>query len=252
MSQSLLTDLTTSIEKWITGNKSRNLSSLSRKTKVAYSTIRRIMQHEVEPSIVSALAICDVIMSVEEKLVFLKSHYPSLGDVIEGFYNNRVKSTPSFTHEVLSEYLKREPHNKIFNMAATKCGVSYEQVSRLSGQMGVDALNEMLENDLLVEAANNVYKYHEDNWALFNASDLLTQLRHNVDHVDPKLIGTDGASLVHATGAIKKEMIPQVKKLIVKFANDLAALKDDEDSEGNVHFFCGLTYSLYDRKELED
>ena len=121
-------------------------------------------------------------------------------------------------------------------MAATKCGVSYEQVSRLSGQMGVDALNEMLENDLLVEAANNVYKYHEDNWALFNASDLLTQLRHNVDHVDPKLIGTDGASLVHATGAIKKEKIPEVKKLIVKFANDLAALKDDEDSTWECSF----------------
>ena len=81
-------------------------------------------------------------------------------------------------------------------MAATKCGVSYEQVARLSGEMGIDALNEMLENDLLVEAKNNVYKYHEDNWALFNANDLLTQLRHNVDHVDPKLLGTDGASLV--------------------------------------------------------
>jgi hypothetical protein len=117
--------------------------------------------------------------------------------------------------------------------------------------MGIDALNEMLENDLLVEAKNNVYKYHEDNWALFNVSDLLTQLRHNVDHVDSKLIGTDGASLVHATGAIKKEKVPEVKKLIVKFANELAALKDDEDSEGNVHFFCGLTYSLYDRKELD-
>ncbi len=251
MSHSLLTDLTASIEKWIAGNKSRNLSSLSRKTKVAYSTIRRIMQHEVEPSIVSALAISDVIMTVDEKLVFLKSHYPSLGGVIENFYGNRVKSTNSHTREILSEYLRKEPHNRIFNMAATKCGVSYEQVARLTGEMGIDALNEMLENDLLVEAKNNVYKYHEDNWALFNASDLLTQLRHNVDHVDPKLIGTDGASLVHATGAIKKEKVPEVKKLIVKFANELAALKDNEDSEGNVHFFCGLTYSLYDRKELD-
>ena len=92
----------------------------------------------------------------------------------------------------------------------------------------------------LSKRKNNVYKYHEDNWALFNANDLLTQLRHNVDHVDPKLLGTDGASLVHATGAIKKEKVPEVKKLIVKFANELAALKDDEDSEGNVHFFCGL------------
>ena len=106
MSHSLLTDLTTSIEKWMAGNKSRNLSSLSRKTKVAYSTIRRIMQHEVEPSIVSALAISDVIMTVDEKLVFLKNHYPSLGGVIENFYN-RVKSTNSHTHEILSEYLRK-------------------------------------------------------------------------------------------------------------------------------------------------
>ena len=50
------------------------------------------MQHEVEPSIVSALAISDVIMTVDEKLVFLKNHYPSLGGVIENFYGNRVKN----------------------------------------------------------------------------------------------------------------------------------------------------------------
>ena len=64
----------------------------------------------------------------------------------------------------------------------------------------------------------------------------MTQLRHNVDHVDKSLLGTDGASLIHATGAIRKEKIPEVKKLIVKFANELAALKNDEDSEGMFTF----------------
>ena len=136
-------------------------------------------------------------------------------------------------------------------MAATKAGISYEQVRRLAGDMGIDALNEMVENDLLVEDVNKVYKYSEDDWSIINVNDFVTQLRHNVDHVDKSLLGTDGASLIHATGAIRKEKVPEVKKLIVKFANDLAALKNDEDSEGNVHFFCGLTYSLYDREEWD-
>ena len=56
-------------------------------------------------------------------------------------------------------------------MAATKAGVSYEQVRRLAGDMGIDALNEMVENDLLVEGGNKVYKYHEDNWSIINVND---------------------------------------------------------------------------------
>ena len=251
MSQNLLTDLTTSVEKWMQGNKSRNLSSLSRKTKVAYSTIRRIMQHEVEPNIVSVLAIVDIVMSIDERVSFLRQHYPALGEFITKTYDNKIKDAKTESREILSEYLRREPHNKIFNMAATKAGVSYKQVRRLAGDMGIDALNEMVENDLLVEDANKVYKYCEDNWSIINVGDFMTQLKHNIDHVDKNLLGTDGASLIHATGAIRKEKVPEVKKLIVNFANDLAKLKNDEDSEGNIHFFCGLTYSLYDREEWD-
>ena len=209
------------------------------------------MQKEVEPNIVSVLAIVDVIMTIEERVAFLRTHYPALGEFISKTYDNKVKDHRPECREILSEYLRREPHNKIFNMAATKAGISYEQVRRLAGDMGIDALNEMVENDLLVEGGNKVYKYSEDDWSIINVNDFVTQLRHNVDHVDKSLLGTDGASLIHATGAIRKEKVPEVKKLIVKFANDLAALKNDEDSEGNVHFFCGLTYSLYDREEWD-
>ena len=112
----------------------RNLSSLSRKTKVAYSTIRRIMKKEAEPNIVSVLAIVGAIMTIEERVAFLRTYHILLLESSSAKHTTtKVKDHRPECREILSEYLRREPHNKIFNMAATKAGISYvEQVRRLA------------------------------------------------------------------------------------------------------------------------
>ena len=115
--------------------------------------------------------------------------------------------------------------------------------------MGMEALSEMLEYGVLSEGLNGVVKYTHDNWAYGNIDDALSQIAHSVQHFDKELVGTDGASLMHATGAISKERIPELKRLILRFIKDLNALKDAPEAEGTVHFFCDLMYSLYDRHE---
>ncbi|RYZ54233.1 MAG: hypothetical protein EOP07_16335 [Proteobacteria bacterium] len=245
--QALLADLVGAINAWMQGSRSRSLSGLARRTNVAYSTIRRIAQNESVPHPYTALSISEVVMSTQERLEFLKNHFPTIGNLMDECYVNSIRAEPN--DEALNRYIRQEPHNRIFNIAATKKGTNRRSIMQLCGQMGVDALDEMVDDAVLVELPDGTIKYTHDNWAIGNIEDALHQVRHSTEHFEKHLVGTEGASLMHSTGAVRAELVPQLKELVLKFMKDLNALKDDQDSEGGIHFFCDLMYSLYDRNE---
>ncbi|RYZ81328.1 MAG: XRE family transcriptional regulator [Proteobacteria bacterium] len=245
--QALLADLVDAINAWMEGGRGRSLSGLARRTGVAYSTIRRIAQNESVPHPYTALAISEVVMLTHPRLEFLKKHFPTIGNLMEECYPQKIETETNT--EALQKYLRMEPHNRIFNIAATVRGTSRRAIERLCGQVGIDALNDMLEEGILVELNEGTIKYTNDSWTQSNIDEALSQVRHSTKHFDKNLIGTVGASLMHSTGSIKREKIPEVKELVLKFIKDLSALKNDEASVGDIHFFCDLMYSLYDRRE---
>lgn len=245
--QSLLKDLVDAISSWLEGGRGRSLSALARRCDVAYSTIRRIAQAESTPHPYTALAISEIVMTTSQRIAFLKKHFPTIGNLMDECYAPNIREDAN--EEILRKFLSREPHNRIFNIAATKAGVTRPAIVRLAGQLGIEALEEMLEAGLLVEGMNGTIKYTHDNWCYGNVDDTLEQVKHSIQHFDKSLVGTDGASLMHATGAISTQRVAEVKKLVLTFIKDLNALKDAPEAEGTVHFFCNLMYSLYDRQE---
>jgi transcriptional regulator with XRE-family HTH domain len=247
--QALLADLVDAINAWLSGNKSRSLSGLARRTNVAYSTIRRIAQNESVPHPYTALSIAEIVMTVPQRVEFLKKHFPTIGNLMEECYSGAIRRDPN--EESLRRFLRLEPHNRIFNIAATRAGTNRKALLQLAGQMGIDAVEEMLDAGLLIETPDGTIKYTHDSWALGNVDDALDQVRHSTEHFNKNLVGTDGASLMHATGAISKEMVPRLKELVLKFIKDLNALKDLPEAEGGIHFFCDMMYSLYDRHEWD-
>lgn len=245
--QALLEDLVDAINAWTMSRRNRSLSGLARRTNVAYSTIRRIAQGESSPHPYTALSISEVVMDTKQRLEFLKKHFPTIGNLMDECYVNSIRQDPN--DETLQRFIRQEPHNKIFNIAATKHGSSRKAIMELCGKPGLDALDEMIDDALLHELPSGVIKYTHDNWAIGNVELALDQVKHSTAHFDKHLVGTDGASLMHSTGAVKAELLPQVKALVVKFMKDLNELKDSEDAEGGIHFFCDLMYSLYDRND---
>ena len=245
--QSLLKDLVNAISSWLEGGRGRGLSGLSRRCNIAYSTIRRIAQNESTPHPYTALAISEVVMGTQQRIAFLKKHFPTIGNLMDECYSPLIR--PEANESSLKKFLEKEPHNRIFNMAATQAGTSRNSIQRLAGQIGIEALEELIDAEILVELDDQTIKYTHDNWAIGNVEDTLEQVRHSTEHFDKSLLGTDGASLMHATGAIADEAVPKLKILIRNFIRDLNTLKNQPQSEGGVHFFCNLMYSLYDKEE---
>ena len=245
--QALLADLVNAIQAWQSGNRGRSLSGLARRTSVAYSTIRRIAQNESVPHPYTALSISEIVMDTPQRLEFLKKHFPTIGNLMGEVYDSSIRVEPN--DESLKRFLRQEPHNRIFNIAATTLGTNRKEIQRASGQPGVDALEEMVEDGVLIEMPDGTIKYSHNSWSIGNIEDALDQVRHSTDHFDKHLVGTEGASLMHSTGAISADLLPKLKELVLKFMKDLNALKDDQNASGGVHFFCDLMYSLYDRQE---
>lgn len=241
----MLNELKLAIERWLKGKKTRSLSMLAHRTNKAYSTIRYIAQGERLPSESTIFAITDVIMETAERVSFFKTYFPEMGELMEKAYPPEIRSQPH--HEMLQRFLRQEPHNRIFNMAATEAGTNRNRVRTLLGDVGIQALQDMLDEGLLSESERGVVKYSSESWALTNIDDTLAQLSASIHHFDRGLVGTDGAALVHMTASISPSHIPRLKKLISEFAKELSKLKNDPDAKGEIPFFCNLLYSLYDK-----
>lgn len=248
--QQLLKDLVDAISVWLEGGRGRSLSSLARRCHVAYSTIRRIAQNESTPHPYTALAISEVIMTTKERIAFLQKHFPTIGNLMDECYVSDISEKSDDT--LYTEFLTREPHNRIFNIAATSKGTTRQQIQRLTGQFGVEALDEMIASEVLVEDSNGNIRYVHSSWAIGKIENALDQVRLSTGHFDRKLVGTDGASLMHATASISKEAIPKLKKLVVDFIREVHKLKHEPSNQGDIPFFCDLVYSLYDREDWKD
>ena len=205
----LLADLVDAIDRYLEGSKSRSLSSLARRSNVAYSTIRRIAQRESIPHPFTALAICEIVMPTRDRLVFLKKHFPTIGNLMNTCYSEDLPNES--TGASLRKFIGLEPHNRIFNMAATTNGVDVDTVKKLTGSLGLDALEEMIEDGLLNQSADGRVFYAYNSWALGNIDDALLQVKHSVGHFDKSLVGTEGASLMHATASISKDKVIEEK-----------------------------------------
>lgn len=246
--QALLGDLVAAIEAWVQGGRNRSLSGLARKTNVAYSTIRRIAQNESVPHPYTALSIVEVVLPAQERLEFLKKHFPLVGNLMDECYDRKA-TDGTHVEEDVRRILRLDPHNLVFNIAATRAGTTRAAIRERCGQAGIDAIDDMIEAGILLESAEGKVHFVKDTWIHANADDMLEQVRQSTLHFDKRLIGTLGANLMHATGAIRPEKLPVLKTLVTNFIRDVIALKEDEAAEGDIHFFCDLLYSLYDRTE---
>ena len=243
----MLEDLQLAIEVWLNSKKTRSLSMLAHRTNKAYSTVRYIAQGERLPSESTIFSITDIIMPTTDRVSFFKKYFPKIGELMESAYSKDVRTEPH--HEMIRRYLNQEPHNRIFNIAATNHGTNRKDIRLLLGDVGIQALQEMVDEGFLIEDDSGQVCYSSKSWALTDVGDVLSQIKMSVNHFDSSLVGTDAASLVNMTASVKEDQLPKVKELIQDFAHELSLLKNDEDAKGNVAFFCNLIYSIYDKNQ---
>lgn len=251
VNQDLTEELRRVIDRYLDGHRSRSLATLSRASGVSYTTIRRLYQREGNPTAEPVLKIVDAALTNDEKVQFINRHYPELGATISRFQAVATQSHGS--HEVLKTFISRDPHNFVINLANNDKGATREQVQRLTGEKGLEALDELVEHDVLQplkEGGRIVYRFPP--LMTSDAEIVLVQASQAVKHFDRALIGTKAARLFHATASIDERTLERIHGVLTGAINEIMALKDDPRNTGNIPFYASMVMSVLDRSQLQD
>jgi hypothetical protein len=136
------------IERWLSSGQNRNVGMLARLSGVAGQTIRRILQHENNPELETALCLLNIVASPDETLETLGGSQ-ALNNFIK-----RVSTVPGDKKATNADEVSAHIFNRerfwifVISMAV---GVTRETIERLCGEYGVFELEKMVEEKILYE-----------------------------------------------------------------------------------------------------
>lgn len=238
------------IEHYLDGHRTRSLATLSRTSGVSYTTLRRLYQREGNPTAEPVLKIVDSTLNNDKKIEFLNRHYPEIANAVN--VERKTYAPEAERDESLKTFLFREPHNFILNLAHTDMGTTREDVRRLNGERGVEALDELLENDLLTQEYVGKQQVLKRPPSLSQDCDIaINQIKLSADHFDRSLTGTKAARIFHTTGSVSQRALEEIHDILSDAIRAVLKVKNDPRSAGNVPMFSAMMMNVYDKAALK-
>lgn len=245
----LTEDIKGVIETYLDGHRSRSLATLSRASGVSYTTLRRLYQREGNPTAEPVLKIVDSTLNNEAKLEFLNRHYPEIANAVNVEQKNYAPEVQR--SESLKAFLFREPHNYIINLADNDRGTTDDDVRRLTGERGMQALEELLEHQLVVHEFVGKRQVIRRPPTLNQDVEIgLAQVKLSADHFDRTLIGTRAARLLHTTGSVNIKALERIHAILSAANRDILTIKNDPASAGEIPMFLVTMMNVLDRTTL--
>ena len=251
MTFDLSEDLKQVIDRYLNGHKTRSLATLSRISGVAYTTLRRFSQREGTPTAEPVLKILDATLGTQEKIAFLEKHFPEIARTISRFAG-RSSQEADPARENLKMFYRRDPHNLILNLAINVQGTNVATIHRLLGERGLEALDELVECQVLERDYQTDAIRYKDDWMVCVDSDfLLDQIRHSVAYFDRSMIGSQFARLAHLTASVNQEGLRKVYNILSEALTQITEVNEDSKYHGEIPYFLGALMNIYDKKPLQ-
>ncbi|HYX38352.1 MAG TPA: hypothetical protein VE954_35060 [Oligoflexus sp.] len=221
-----------------------NVMDLAVQSDVPYATHRRIVQSEVnEVKDETIVKLIERIMPAAEQLDFIRSHFPLILSIVERL--SQAKPMNGDFSTLLRKFKRLNPHNLIIQLALSARGLHRDVVRRLTGELGLRSLDEMIEAGLLQAHENGaslkVQPYSPD------LADLMHQVNQDVMHfsrdMDPKF-----ALIGHVSESVTAEELARIVSMGSKVLREVDMLK--EESPGRVPFFFDIVIGTYDEQSV--
>lgn len=248
LSGDLNEDLKNVIEHYLNGSRHRSLATLARTSGVSYTTLRRLHTKEGQPSAEPSLKVIDAVLGSDDKITFISLHFPEIAKTIGDLRDKASYRSQVPFNNKLKQFFSREPHNFILNLSLNQKGSTRRDIQRLTGERGLAALDELLENDILQFDENTgIVKYESDSMLWIDPDMILNQIQHSVHHFDYSLIGTKAAKLCHLAASVNRKGLEEIHETVTEAINKIIRIKDDKENAGDIHFFVDLLMNLYEK-----
>ncbi len=223
-----------------------SIKALSMRTGVPYASLRRILQNEVSDiKDETIFKLIDRVMLRPDRMQFIKDHYPSLAKVIGDYPEQNLDDESSV--ELLKRYRYMDPHNYIIKLSLTTSGTTRDDVQRLTGERGIQALEEMVEAGLILEESEQL-RVGGNGFLMLDLDDMLHQVGKDLHYFPRSMVGTPYARIGHMSESVSPEALMKMVEMSGDLLKNVEKIKDTET--GNVPFFLDLVVSTYDRHAL--
>ena len=233
----MLQDMKILIDDFI-AKKGWTIHTLSVKSGVGYSTLRSYYALKGNPKWSTVSEILDLIATPSIKYEFMKNHFPKQAK----YFNPRTRLENEKPREPsqIKNFIHREPHNKIFNMALTDAGISLEIVKDIAGKMGVNAANDLVEAGLIKKVGE---KYFAEK-CFYSVDETISQMKNHMGYFNEKYLGTL-SRLMWNSDSFSPKGIEKLQGIISKFIESYFDLREDEELAGEIQVFLSLMSSPY-------
>lgn len=223
-----------------------SIKALSMRTGVPYASLRRILQNEVNDiKDETIFKLIDRVMLRQDRMIFIKDHYPALAKVIGDYPEQDLDDEMAV--DLLRRYRYMDPHNYIVKLALTSGGTTREDLQRLTGERGLQALEEMLDAGLIQED-REILRIGGSGYRLMDLDDMLHQIGKDIQYFPRSMVGTPYARIGHMSESVSREALMKMVEMSGELLKNVEKIKDSET--GPVPFYLDLVISTYDRHTL--
>ncbi len=141
------------VEEWMRDHERRNLKMLSRLSGVPYTSLRRIVQNEVDPNLDQALSILAYVASSDQRLAYLQHNFPESARVLKSTLSNRDGSANAVEGQdsILERYVDDPDYVVLAMLADSHHGLSSEALSKEFGRSGASMAQRLVDEEILEE-----------------------------------------------------------------------------------------------------
>lgn len=238
--QSMLQDLQGLFEDWRKEHRSRNFSSLARKTGSKYHEVVRIFQGETKASIEKISPLLAEIADFESAAAFYAKHFPKTADHLKLVSSKMVNAHHSAGKSQKADIISHEfrellqDSNSYHVLALVAChsetGVSLEKIKELLGSFGHSAAIELINSGILEKNATGMIEL-SSNKVTIDAKVLMTMIQSSTK----LLVRTDDNVMAYAFyNLVDEQTLTASREVMMEARDKVVALINANAGKGDI------------------
>lgn len=227
-----------------------SINSLAMKSGVGATTLRRIVNQSIkgEPAPHTVLNLASALSNEKQLTSLIKNFDGPIGQLLEKTFAPYLEVDSSHVMKNdINEELKDWVKYAIYKLSANRKGVSRIQVSELFGKLGLDRLDELIENKFL-EEEQSISHANEKNFSL-DVSIAAGHLSELVRFYKPTEVSKGNNIFYTLSETLNEEGIQKIKEIQKEAVKKIFEVMNENEFAGEIPYFSLNLADTFDLTE---
>ncbi len=231
------------IDSYLSKRPNLNLQNIEDKTTVAYTTLRRIHNLKGNPQPETVIRIFNALGEDELLYKYMNEFHQDIAKVMNMNFSHNQEY--QFVEEKSRSYFTSEDYFLILNLASTNSGTTVEEVSHHLGAIGVERLNHLVSEGLIIADKSGRFIGANHNFKL-SFAETKKRIKMSMKHYRIDEAGSIHNWMSFQTESINTDGLKALKKLNQKHFNERKdQIYNNPMYNGDIKHYTGSISSTF-------